>query len=276
MKNLALKAVESQMSLIGPGEKSAFDFINPMGNKQVLLLCDHASNRIPRALENLGVEEWVKDRHVAYDIGVEWITRYMSEKLNAPAFLTNYSRLVIDCNREVEDPSSMPVVSDNIDVPGNHDLSVQDKEIRWGDLFWPYHNAIDEWTQSLKQQNIVPAVLSIHSLTERMGDQERPWDIMFIRNRDHRIMGPLIDKLRAQGLNVGDNEPYDGRVLRGYTIEQHAERHGFPHMLVEFRQDLIDTQEKALKWADTLMDALKEILADESLYQAQIPNLVEV
>jgi predicted N-formylglutamate amidohydrolase len=78
---------------------------------------------------------------------------------------------------------------------------------------------------------------------------------------------PLLRSLRNDpNLCVGDNQPYDAREHVGYTIETHGGANGFPHVLIEVRQDLIETEAGIMIWADLLAEHLMPILADDELY----------
>jgi len=253
--------------LLAPDEPPAFELINGTGSARVLLVCDHASRRIPRRLDNLGLDELALRRHIACDIGAVDVARRLSGLLDAPGILASYSRLVVDCNRHLSDPTSIPAVSDGEFVPGNHDLSQQDKELRAQTIFHPYHDAIGQRLERFVDAGTVPALIAIHSFTPIFNSMSRPWQIGILWDTDPRIPVPLMDKLRRiPGVVVGDNEPYSGKAPADYTIDHHAEPAGMPHVSIEVRQDLISTPEGADRWSAILGGVLAEILADDGLY----------
>ena len=256
-------------SLIAADEPAAFSTLNEQGQAKVLLVGDHVSNRIPRSLEQLGLEDWVLQQHVAYDIGTRKLLTHLVDHLDAPAVMAAYSRLVIDLNRSLEDPSVMPEVSDNIPIPGNQGLSAEDRNRRIHSFYTPYCAAIDHALQGFRQRGIVPALIAIHSFTPQMAGFERPWHIGLLWDKDPRIPLPLLQRLRAhpEDINVGDNEPYSGKHPADYTIDHHAEAAGLPHISIEVRQDLVNSEEGAEKWATILAEALTEILAEPDLYR---------
>ncbi len=254
-------------SLFGPDEPGAFDLINDNGSARVLLVCDHASRRIPARLNNLGLDELALRRHIACDIGAGDVTRRLSRILDAPALLASYSRLVIDCNRHLDDPTCILAVSDGEFVPGNHNLDAQQKSLRARSIFHPYHQGIDTRLKRFLDDGVVPALIAIHSFTPIFNRTSRPWQIGVLWDTDPRIPVPLMDNLRqVPGMVVGDNEPYSGRAPADYTIDHHAEPGGLPHVSIEIRQDLINTPEGADRWANILGRVLQEILSDENLY----------
>lgn len=254
--------------LLGPDDPPPVTVIHSAGRAPVLLVCDHASAAIPARLGRLGLDETALARHIAYDIGAAWVTQALAAALDAPAVLSGYSRLVIDLNRAPDDPTAMPVISDGVVVPGNRDLDSGAAEARIAALFRPYHDTIAARLAAFRARGTVPALISIHSFTPIMRGFERPWHIGVLWDRDPRIPVPLMERLRRDPrLVVGDNQPYSGRNGHGFTIEHHAIPAGLPHVLIEIRQDLIDTRHGASEWAALLTEALKDILADPDLYR---------
>lgn len=257
----------SEPPLLRPDEPPPFDLINDDGAARVLLVCDHASRLIPADLDNLGLDELALRRHIACDIGAGDVTRRLSRMLDAPALLANYSRLVIDCNRQLHDPTAFLAVSDGEFVPGNQALGQAEKERRAQSIFHPYHAGIRRRLQRFRDDGVVPALIAIHSFTPIYNRTSRPWQIGVLWDVDPRIPVPLMEKLgRIPGLVVGDNEPYSGRAPADYTIDHHAEPGGLPHVSIEIRQDLINTAEGADRWSRILGQPLAEILADDGLY----------
>ena len=74
-------------------------------SRGILLVCDHARNALPAAYGDLGLPASEFDRHIAYDIGVEAVVNGLATRLNLPAVLSCFSRLLIDPNRGVNDPT---------------------------------------------------------------------------------------------------------------------------------------------------------------------------
>ena len=255
--------------MIGPGDPPPYSIINDQGKAKLLLAGDHVSNAIPRTLDNLGLDEASLEQHIAYDIGTSKLIHHLSEHLDAPAVLAGYSRLVVDLNRSLEDPSVMPEVSDDIDIPGNQNMSTEHRNQRIHEFYTPYRKAIDTMLHGYREKGIVPAFISIHSFTPQMAGFVRPWHAGILWDKDPRIPLPLMENLRAHpgGFNIGDNEPYSGKHPADYTIDHHAEAAGLPHVSIEIRQDLVNTEEGAEHWATILDDALRDILADPDLYQ---------
>ena len=254
---------------IGPHDPPPVTIINRHGASRVLLAGDHVSNAIPLAMGNLGLAPEVLRQHVAYDIGTDKLIRHLAQYLDAPAVLAGYSRLIVDLNRSLEDPTAFPEVSDNIPIPGNQGLSREDKALRISSIYKPYRVAIDEMLNAFRSRGITPALIAIHSFTPAMAGVWRPWHVGLLWDKDPRIPKPLLKRLRAhpEGFNIGDNQPYSGKHPADYTIDHHAETNGLPHVSIEVRQDLIDDDAGAERWAEILHQALAGILADDQLYR---------
>lgn len=248
-----------------------YSIVNATGTAPILVLADHGGNAIPPALRGLGLTEEVLDRHIAWDPGSAVMARRVAERLKAPAIIHHYSRLLIDPNREVADPTSICVISDEVVVPGNRGLSADDMQARADRFFHPYHQAISDTLDGFAARGVAPVILSMHSFTPIMRGRTRPWQIGVLYGDDDRLAIPLMDRLCAvdPDLVIGDNEPYSGRNMHGYTIETHALSRGLANVLIEARQDLVRTDDGAIAWADRLIDALIPLLDEPHLYRAR-------
>jgi predicted N-formylglutamate amidohydrolase len=243
--------------LLGPDDPPAFSVYNEAGRTPLLLLCDHASKAVPKALGSLGLTQEALSRHIGWDIGGLDTARELARLLDAPLAASGYSRLVIDCNRWPGGDGSTPEVSDGTPVPGNKALAAADIEARAAACFWPYHREVDRQLDRMSAHGRKVALLVMHSFTPRMNGFDRPWHVGVLWNDDARLPGPLLAELRRDGgLVVGDNEPYSAREPYEYTLNAHARTRGLPHCSLEVRQDLIATPDEARAWAQRLAPAI--------------------
>ncbi len=257
------------VSLIGANDPPPFCIVNEHARTPLVLVCDHASNAIPARLQGLGLTERDLDRHIAHDIGAADLTLRLAERLDAPAVLAGYSRLLIDCNRQPGDPQSIMSVSDGVTIPGNASLCEAGQAARAEAFFWPYHQAVARTIARLRRTGPEPLFFSVHTFTPSMGGEDRLWDIAVLWNRDPRIAVPLIDRLRRDpSLNVGDNEPYSARTI-AYTLNVHAGASGLAHAAVEVRQDHCETAAELDRWADLLGDTLRVLLDMGNLHRVE-------
>ncbi len=256
-----------RLPLLAADEPPPFEVLNAGSAAKIIVVCDHAGNRIPRSLNNLGLDEFSMRRHIAWDIGAADVARFLAPCLGAPTLLTNYSRLVVDCNRKLDDATAFRALSDGDDVPGNHSLTATEKQRRADAIYWPYHQAIASQVDRLCREDFAPALISIHSFTPFFDNSHRPWEIGVLWDNDPRIAVPLMKNLQDRGLKVGDNEPYSGRHPHDFTVDYHGEKRGLPHASIEIRQDLLRDAQARRRWATTLADCLQPILGQEELYR---------
>jgi len=241
---------------------SVFDIQNTDSPNRLLFTVDHASQHIPESYNNLGLADpSVLHRHIAWDIGIEDVTRRLAEKLSATAIYARFSRLLLDANRYPEDLALTPAVSDGVEIPDNENISVQDRDIRIATYFKPYHDSIEQLLNTKIDTHGLPLLISMHSFTPIMKDFERPWHIGVLWDRDERIASPMLEILQKNSaLVVGDNEPYSARDPLGYTMSAHGMDRGVPNVAIEIRQDLIDTHQGAEKWACIMADTVSQLL----------------
>ena len=245
-------------------EAPPFEIVAQDARSEILLLCDHASNRVPDTVGggSLGLPAPDMARHIAYDIGARGVTLGLSERLGATALLSTFSRLVIDPNRGEDDPTLVMRLYDGTIVPENRRITPDEVERRLEAFHRPYHAAIEAELERRMAAGECPALISIHSYTPKLrAGLPRPWHIGVLWHRDDRLAEPLLARLQAEpDLCVGENEPYSGQ-LEGDTLSRHGTRRGLAHVLIEIRHDLIDTAAGQEAWAARLAPILRDAVA---------------
>lgn len=227
------------------------------GTAPVLIVADHASNRVPEGLD-LGIDAALLDTHIAIDIGTAALAQKLAETLDAPAVLADICRLVIDLNREPDAPGLIPVLSDGHAIPANHELDATERQRRLDAYHTPYHAAI----ATILDARSIELVVAVHSFTPQLAsrpDERRPWQIGVLHNTDSRAAKIAISHLREQELVVGDNQPYSGRKLN-HTMNHHAEARGLPYLGFEIRQDLLETSDDITRWRNILAQTVRHTL----------------
>jgi predicted N-formylglutamate amidohydrolase len=228
----------------------------------ILILCDHAANTIPKAYGTLGLRADDLHRHIAYDLGAAPVAERLAEALGAPAILSRFSRLLIDPNRGLDDPTLIMQISDGLVVPDNVALDAEEIQARIERYYEPYHAAIGRAIDAAVAAGKPPVIVSMHSFTQAWKGVPRPWAVGVLWDKDPRLALLLLDALRQEpGIEVGDNVPYSGQ-LKGDTLYRHGTRRGLAHALVEVRQDLILGSEGQAEWAMRLARALRKVLED--------------
>jgi predicted N-formylglutamate amidohydrolase len=239
-----------------------FEVINATGRAPLVIACDHASNAVPPEIGGLGVSDAALQRHIAWDIGAAAISGHLARAFDAPAILCGTSRLVIDCNRQLRDPTLIPLVSDGTVVPGNEGLTPDQRAHRISAYFDPYHAACRAVIEARCKAGRRPLFLAVHSMTDRMKGKSRPWEIALSSNENRRATDPALQALRSvEGIVVGDNEPYDMNTDEDYSTPEHALSRGLDYLQVEFRQDVVATPEGQKRFAELFIPAVAAAIA---------------
>ena len=228
----------------------------------LLILCDHAENTIPQSYGTLGLRAEDLHRHIAYDLGAAEVAEHLANALGAPAILSCFSRLLIDPNRGLDDPTLIMQISDGLVVPGNVALTAEEIEARIAHYYRPYHAAIERAVDAAIAAGKPPVIISMHSFTQAWKGVSRPWAVGVLWDKDPRFALALLEGLRAiPDIEVGDNVPYSGQ-LKGDTLYRHGTGRGLAHALVEVRQDLILGPEGQKQWAMRLAKVLDKVLSE--------------
>jgi predicted N-formylglutamate amidohydrolase len=249
---------------------SPFEIVEGARDGGLVLLADHAKNALPEEYGDLGLPAEEFRRHIAYDIGVERVTRRLAALTGAPAIMANFSRLLIDPNRGEDDPTLIRQLYDGTVVPSNYPIEAQERERRLANFYRPYHDAVAALIASVAAASHgTPLIISVHSFTPAMQGHVRPWHVGVLWDLDDRAPRPLMEMLaQDKTLIVGDNEPYDG-ALRGDTMYKHAIVNGFAHGLIEIRQDLIAEESGQAAWAARLAPIIDAINRRPDIHRAK-------
>lgn len=251
--------VADSAALLAADEPPAFFELSGHGASPFVIVVDHAGARIPRSLRDLGLPPPELQRHIAWDIGALAVARRVAVTLDAALIAQNYSRLVIDCNRDPSVESSIPVASEATAIPGNADLTEGQKAARRRDIFEPYHQRIRELLDARAAANRPTILVAQHSMTDQYHGVRREMHAAILYNRDRRFAGLMLAALRRDGaLYIADNEPYFVSDATDYTVPRHGEARGLPHVEIEVRQDLIGDAAGQAAWAERLSRALLE------------------
>ncbi|MCY4052426.1 MAG: N-formylglutamate amidohydrolase [Hyphomicrobiales bacterium] len=241
-----------------------FSIRNGGAKSDLLIICDHASNFIPEHYGRLGLPPESLERHIAYDIGAGEVAAALAERLNCVGLLAGFSRLLIDANRGLDDPTLVMKLSDGEVIPGNRHVDPHDDKKQWQEridkYYAPYRNEIDRRIDALEGERPF-ALFSLHSFTPIWKGWRRPWDAGLLHGIDDRFAVALIEGLRAEGnLEVGCNEPYPGGIA-GESIETHGYERGLLNVTLEIRQDHLQSAEGRAEWVERLVHVVPEALA---------------
>lgn len=227
-----------------------------------VFICEHAANRMPKALGDLGLGAADFERHIAWDPGAAALTRGLAARSGGAALLQAYSRLVIDCNRDPSLPDAITAFSEDTTIPGNVGIDAAAREQRITAVWAPFHAAIDALMERRLAAGRPTALVTIHSFTPVWRGIARPWHVGIISTDDRRFAEPMIEALAADPtLVVGDDEPYSARDNVDYTIRRHGRDRGLPHVMIEIRNDLLRSEAAIAGWVDRIWAALATSVA---------------
>jgi predicted N-formylglutamate amidohydrolase len=246
-------------TLIAPDEPPSFSAERRHGSSNFVIVVDHASARIPRCLGDLGLPPEQLCRHIAWDIGALAVARRVAAALDAPLVAQNYSRLVIDSNRDPKVPTSIPTVSESTPIPGNRDLTDAQRLERRRAVFDPYHDYISALLDERAAAAQPTILVAQHSMTDVFKGVRRDMHAAVLYNRDRRFANLVLERLRREPqVTVGDNQPYFVSDETDYTIPRHGERRGLPHVEIEIRQDLLLDEAGQIEWATRITRVLED------------------
>lgn len=234
--------------------------INPQGGSRMVLVCEHASNRIPNRYSDLGLSEAAKLSHAAWDLGAQAVAERLSESMDATLVLCTVSRLVYDCNRPASSPDAMRARSEQFVIPGNETLTYEDRMERVETVYEPFNKCLSE---TLLTPSAPPIMVTIHSFTRVYDGQVRDVDVGFIHDQDTDLAIAMMRHSTAYpDSKFALNEPYSKADGVAHTLELHGTSNGLTNVMVEICNDLIETPEQQDRIAQKLAILLTASLAD--------------
>lgn len=236
------------------------------------MLCEHSSNFIPIYYNNLDIHIDNLHKHIAWDIGALETAKIIADGLDAPLIYANYSRLLLDLNRDLTAQDSIVVKSEDIEIIGNHSLT-ENERLHRQTLYSPFHNLVDQVIKDKLQSDTHLMVISIHSFTPVYHGEKRPWQIGVLSNKDRRLAETLLRSLKQDPqLVIGDNQPYAPSDGVYHSMGKHGEAHGLPCAMLEIRNDLIADRPSQSIWAKRIISAVES--ASKSLYPPNTSTLL--
>jgi predicted N-formylglutamate amidohydrolase len=243
---------------VQPFAQEAVAVDNRDGSGPFVIVCDHASNHIPREFGGLGLETSDLTRHIAWDPGALGVAKVMSDNLNAPLVRSLASRLLIDCNRPLDAHDLIASVSEVTQIPGNDNLSEAQRQERVQRFYEPFHASIETVITPCFARGNRPGFIAMHSFNPTYRGVQRPWEIGIIHDEDSQWGLGIVERLRIEtGYTVGVNEPYSPRDRVYHTLERHARSRGLPAVMIEIRNDEIISEKQQVLWGEMLSRVAK-------------------
>jgi len=249
-----------------PDYGDVVEVLNPQGDSPVLLICEHASPRIPEHLNGLGLSAQARESHAAWDPGALTVARLLSDALGAPLVAGGVSRLVYDCNRPPELQSAMPAQSELIEVPGNIGLSNAARQERVEQVYRPFCAAIEGLISQRRKHAPIAAIVTVHSFTPVYFGVRREVEIGILHDSDSRFADAVLSRAPTVAPRIlRRNEPYGPEDDVTHSLKIHGVANGLHNVMIEIRNDLLTTPEDCATVAQELLHLLAPALAEVGL-----------
>ena len=253
-------------AILSGEDGSPVETVNPDGRADVVLICEHAANRIPGALHNLGIDAATRRSHVAWDPGAAEVACAMADRLDAPLFLQRFSRLVYDCNRPVFADSAVPAVSERYAIPGNDGLDPAGRTSRQAAIYLPFRDSVAAFVRQRMAAGRPPMIVTVHTFTPVFQRKRRTTELGVLHDADARLADAVLAVLaRESDLTVRRNDPYGPADGVTHTLKVQALGHGLPNVMFEIRSDLVADAAGQRAFAERLSRTLTA--AHELLHQ---------
>ncbi|MFV1592260.1 N-formylglutamate amidohydrolase [Phaeobacter sp. JH20_36] len=240
----------------------AVEIWNAAGTGDVLVLCEHASNHIPARYEGLGLSEDDRASHAAWDPGALAVAKGLSVALDAPLVASRVSRLVYDCNRPPEAASAMPAKSELIDVPGNRDLDAAARAERVDSVYTPFCAAVAQVIADRRAAGRETMLVTVHSFTPIFYGTPRSVEIGILHDADSRLADAMLEATPAlPDRQIERNAPYGPQDGVTHSLVLHGQNNGLANVMIEVRNDLLQTPEQEAAMTDELLCLLRPALS---------------
>jgi len=238
---------------------------NPEGSSRIILICEHAGQKIPEYLGSLGFDDETMSTHIGWDIGAAALARELSKQLDAALILQRYSRLVYDCNRAFDAFDAIVEESDHVAIPHNIGLSLAQRRRRFDVVYQPFHDAVAGLVEQRLQAPQKPVIVTIHSFTPLYKGQRRTLDLGILHDDDTRLADVIVELSdKDAAYSSARNQPYSPKDGCMHTIITHGIQHGLLNLMLEVRNDLITDAKGQQQWAQRIAELLTAALGVES------------
>ena len=251
--------VSNHRQLLAVSEGGPDEIVRRDGKSPILLICEHASNRIPASLRGLGLKQETLFSHAAWDPGALATSMILSDLLDATLVFQRFSRLVYDCNRPPESPTAMPERSEVHEIPGNRDLDQAAKQARVESIYLPFHRAVDTQIALRKAAGRDTVVVTMHSFTPIFHGKPRAVELGLLHDTDSRLADRMLEV--AAGVpqyRTERNEPYGPQDGVTHTLQLHGIKNGLENVMIEMRNDVISDDDGQIRMARYLAKLLRE------------------
>jgi predicted N-formylglutamate amidohydrolase len=176
----------------------------------LLLTCEHAGNRIPRAYAPLfrGADALLAT-HRGWDPGAHVLARFLAKRLHRPLHAVTWSRLLVEANRAAHNP--------RIWSRFTRALPKSERAAILARYWWPHRSKVEAAvTEASRSARVVH--VAVHSFTPQLDGHVRNADVGLLydsrRPREAslcRRWGDILARV-APDLRVRYNYPYRGNT----------------------------------------------------------------
>jgi predicted N-formylglutamate amidohydrolase len=232
--------MSKQFAVLTAAEGTAVTVENARGKSPVLLVCEHASFKLPASLGTLGLSAEALKAHIAWDPGALDVARRLSASLDATLVFQNFSRLAYDCNRPPESPDAMPAVSEVYEIPGNRDVGPIERQARIDEIYRPWHRTLAETIAARKAAGRETVLVTIHTFTPVYKGVARQVEVGILHDRDSRLADEMLSRVRERHVfRMERNQPYGPADGVTHTLVEHGIANGHLNVMIEIRNDLV-------------------------------------
>lgn len=254
------------MKLLTEAEGSPVAVENPEALSPFLLVCEHASRRLPEKMGTLGLSPDALSSHIAWDPGALAVSKLLVKNLDAALVYQRFSRLVYDCNRPPEAEAAMPSVSEVFEIPGNAAISAAERRARTDALYVPFRDELADFIAARKANGRPPVLVTMHSFTPVYHGRQRDVDVGILHDTDKRLAASMLAVAeKTKRYDVRRNEPYGPADGVTHTLIEHGVKNGLLNVMIEIRNDLIQDEAGQKVMAGYLTGLLGESLQALSL-----------
>ncbi|MGE6785178.1 N-formylglutamate amidohydrolase [Ensifer adhaerens] len=214
---------------------------NAAGTGDIVLVCEHASRRVPERLGTLGLSEQALESHIAWDPGALAVARLLASRLDGTLIYQRFSRLAYDCNRPPEADAAMPFVSEVYEIPGNRMMSADERQARVDEIYRPFHDAIARFVFERKAAGRPPVLVTMHSFTPVYFGKPRAVEVGVLHDADSRLADHMLATATKGRVayDIRRNEPYGPADGVTHSLIEYGVQNGLPNVMIEIRNDLI-------------------------------------
>ncbi|WP_086994759.1 N-formylglutamate amidohydrolase [Rhizobium sullae] len=251
----------TQFKVLSEADGNCVGIERPHGKSPLLVICEHASWTLPEQFGDLGLSEEALKSHIAWDPGALAVARGISTALDATLVFQRFSRLIYDCNRPPESPAAMPEKSEIYAIPGNQNLSAEERRARTEALYLPFHDVVRGLIKDRHGRGQETVIVTVHSFTPVYNGKERAVELGILHDADSRLADLMLaGAVDAPLYKTERNEPYGPQDGVTHTLILHGLSNGFRNVMIEVRNDLISDDAGQGVMADYLKGLLQQSL----------------